>query len=330
MRVKDLVLASVRAETGRVVAGGGQTAAPQLRQAEKCVLLPGMLDADAPVLLFRLSAQRANFPAIDQSVPNPLASQHLQSAISRKTSGYPPADFRRLFALLTSDWRKLKIDRRSKSRFSREPKEHLQMTFRLLMMPGALLWFAGLLLAQDDDVEILRDTWGIPHIFSDTDAGAFYGLGYATSEDRAFQMTYSLRIIQGRLSEVIGEVRKLNRDETSIDHDRKMRTFCFYRAAQRTAAHLDRETLGLLQAYCDGVNAYFREHQDKLHPLFARTGLQSELWTPADCLASWWHLGQFFATDGTRDLIAGRNEAAGQAPGRGARGQPPGRGGDPL
>jgi penicillin amidase len=200
------------------------------------------------------------------------------------------------------------------------------MTFRLLMMPGALLWFAGLLLAQDDDVEILRDTWGIPHIFSDTDAGAFYGLGYATSEDRAFQMTYSLRIIQGRLSEVIGEVRKLNRDETSIDHDRKMRTFGFYRAAQRTAPHLDRETLGLLQAYCDGVNAYFREHQDKLHPLFARTGLQSELWTPADCLASWWHLGQFFATDGTRDLIAGRNEAAGQAPGRGARGQPPGRG----
>jgi penicillin G amidase len=118
----------------------------------------------------------------------------------------------------------------------------------------------------------------------------------------------------------------LARDETSVDHDRKMRTFGFHRAAQRTAAALDLETRGLLQAYCDGVNAYFRDHRDDLHPLFARLGLEPEPWTPADCLMSWWHLAQFFATDGTRDLIAGRNQAAGPAPARGERSQPPARG----
>ena len=181
-----------------------------------------------------------------------------------------------------------------------------------------LCWIPGVASAEGGQVEILRDTWGIPHVFADTDARAFYGLGYATAEDRAFQMHYSLRIIQGRLAEVVGEVGQVNRKDSSVDHDRKLRTFGFHRAAQRTAAQLDPETLGLLQAYCDGVNAYFREHREDLHPLFARTGLNPEPWTPADCLASWWHLGQFFATDGTRDLIAGRNEAAGQAPGRGA------------
>jgi penicillin G amidase len=180
--------------------------------------------------------------------------------------------------------------------------------------------------AEEAGVEVLRDPWGIPHVFAETDAGAFRGLGYATAEDRAFQMTYSLRIIQGRLAEVIGDVRQMHRDDTAVDHDRKMRTFGFHRAAQRTASRLDPETLGLLEAYCDGVNAYFREHRDQLHPLFARTGLQPEPWTPADCLASWWHLAQFFATDGTRDLIAGRNEAADQRPGRPVRGQTPGRG----
>jgi len=180
--------------------------------------------------------------------------------------------------------------------------------------------------AADGRVEILRDPWGIPHVFADTDTGAFYGLGYATAEDRAFQMTYSLRIIQGRLAEVVGEVRQLARDDTSVDHDRKMRTFGFYRAAQRTSAALDPETRSLLQAYCDGVNAYFRDHRDDLHPLFGRLGLEPEPWTPADCLVSWWHLAQFFATDGTRDLIAGRNQAAGPAPARGERGQPPARG----
>jgi penicillin amidase len=108
-------------------------------------------------------------------------------------------------------------------------------------------------------VEIIRDQWGIPHVFADTDAGAFYGLGYATAEDRAFQMTYTLRVIQGRLSEVVGEVRHLSRNESSVDNDRKMRTFGFYQAAIETAAKLDPETRALLVAYTAGVNAYFAE-----------------------------------------------------------------------
>lgn len=170
------------------------------------------------------------------------------------------------------------------------------------------------------NVEILRDGWGIPHIFATTDAGAFYGLGYATAEDRAFQMTYALRTIQGRLAETIGEVKMTNRNETSVDSDRKMRTFGFHRAAQRTAANLDPETRALLAAYCAGVNDSFAQQRGNLHPLFARLGVKPEPWTPADCLASWWHLGQFFASDGTRELIAGRNPAdSGQ--GRSPRGQ---------
>ncbi|MCO6047573.1 penicillin acylase family protein [Aeoliella sp. ICT_H6.2] len=157
-----------------------------------------------------------------------------------------------------------------------------------------------------EPVEILRDPWGVPHVFAATDAGAMYGLGYATAEDRGFQMTYSLRIIQGRLSEVVGEVRKLRRDETSIDHDKKMRTFGFHRAAQQTAENLDAGTKALLDAYCRGVNDYFAEHSGDLNPMFAEVGLEAEQWTPADCLASWWHIAQFFATDGTRDLMASR------------------------
>ena len=191
--------------------------------------------------------------------------------------------------------------------------------------------------AEYGSIELVRDTWGIPHVFSDTDAGAMYGLGYAAAEDRAFQMTYSLRLIQGRLSEVIGEVRQTGRNETSVDHDRKMRTFGFYRAAARAAANLPPETRALLAAYCEGVNDSFAAQQaaGTLHPLLERLEVVPEPWTPADCLASWWHLGQFFATDGTRELMAGRNRAAagtdrpprGQVPpreaGRGAVRPPP-------
>lgn len=173
-------------------------------------------------------------------------------------------------------------------------------------------------------VELLRDRWGTPHVFAATDAGAMYGLGFATAEDRGFQMHYTLRIIQGRLAELIGPVKKVRRDETAVDNDRKMRTFGFDRAAKRVAVNLDRPTLELLRAYSDGVNDWFAKNDGKLHGLYRKVGLVPEPWTPADCIASWWHLGQFFATDGTRDLIHWRNVTQGTP--QGGR-MPPGRGG---
>jgi penicillin G amidase len=158
-------------------------------------------------------------------------------------------------------------------------------------------------------VELIYDTWGIPHVFSSTDAGGLYGLGYATAEERGFQMTYNLRIIQGRLSEILGERQRGSRKETTVDHDRLMRTIGWTYAANRTAANLDSGTRAFLVAYCEGVNDSFAAQRTagKLHPLFEKLGVTAETWTPADCLLSWWHLAQFFATDGTRDLLVWRN-----------------------
>jgi penicillin amidase len=156
-------------------------------------------------------------------------------------------------------------------------------------------------------IELVRDRWGIPHVFSQTDAGAMYGLGYAAAQERAFQMYYNLRMIQGRLAEVLGDRPSGRGKESTVDHDRKMRTFGFYRAARTVAGNLDADSRAMLTAYSEGVNDYIAGHPDRLHPLFARFDLRAEAWSPADCIASWWHLGQFFATDGTRELIHYRN-----------------------
>ncbi len=169
-------------------------------------------------------------------------------------------------------------------------------------------------------IELIRDHWGIPHVFADTDAGAMYGLGYATAEDRGFQMYYSLRIIQGRLAELRGNIPMRRGKYTAVHNDRKMRAFGFYEAAKTVAGNLDKETTALLRAYCQGVNDYFERHRRGRHPLFAELGLSPEPWTPADCIVSWWHMGQFFATDGTRDLIASRNLTRAPGAGRPTRG----------
>jgi len=173
-------------------------------------------------------------------------------------------------------------------------------------------------------VELLRDRWGTPHVFAETDRGAMFGLGRAAAEDRGLQMVYTLRIMQGRLAEVIGNVQKVRRNETAVQNDRKMRTFGFYRAAKEAARHLDAEDLAMLEAYSDGVNDYFKRHADELPGPFEKLGLGSEPWTPADCIVCWWHVGQFFATDGTRDLMRYRHLTEGPPPGRP---MPPGRGG---
>jgi len=157
-------------------------------------------------------------------------------------------------------------------------------------------------------VELLRDLWGVPHVFAETDEGAMYGLGYVCAEDRGFQMHYFLRIIQGRMSEVFGVVDKQKAGGTgpknTLEHDRVMRMFGFAQAADRVVHNLDRKTLGLLKAYSAGVNDHFARHVEDEHYLFQKTGLQREPWTPADCLLSWWHFAQFFSKNGLRDTPA--------------------------
>ncbi|MHC4740574.1 MAG: penicillin acylase family protein [Planctomycetota bacterium] len=158
--------------------------------------------------------------------------------------------------------------------------------------------------------ELLRDKWGVPHIFSATDTGAMYALGYAAAEDRAFQMYYNLRIIQGRLAELIGDqkvgaTRRLPQGKNSaLRNDIKMRTMGYFRAAQEVAKNLDPETKALLRAYSKGVNDSLANNQDDLLYLFDKLNLKPEPWTPAACIASWWRLGIFFSGDGLRDMNA--------------------------
>ena len=163
---------------------------------------------------------------------------------------------------------------------------------------------------KSHSIELLRDTWGVPHIFAETDAGAMYGLGYAAAEDRAFQMYYNLRIIQGRLAELTGNVkigvsrRQPQGRNSALRNDIKMRTIGYYRAARKVVANLDGETLALLQAYSDGVNDYIKNHQDDLLYLFETYNLEPEPWTPAACIASWWRIALFFSGDGLREMPA--------------------------
>src|SRR6195952_1038956 len=59
--------------------------------------------------------------------------------------------------------------------------------------------------SQAKQVIIIRDTWGIPHIYGKTDADAVFGLLYAQCEDdfKRVEMNYIEKL--GRMAEVKGE-----------------------------------------------------------------------------------------------------------------------------
>lgn len=55
-----------------------------------------------------------------------------------------------------------------------------------------------------EGVTIYRDNFGVPHIYGITDLDAFFGAGYATAEDRLWEMDLFRRAASGRLSELLG------------------------------------------------------------------------------------------------------------------------------
>jgi penicillin amidase len=137
----------------------------------------------------------------------------------------------------------------------------------------------------EDLIRIHRDATGTPHVQATTDDGAFYGLGWATASDRRFQLALTARAVQGRLSEVLGA--------EYVDEDREARVMMLWKAAQRKAEGLDAETVALLQAYADGINAWTKA-QDSL-PLLDEAGIVPDHWTVAHVLASWHALARHFS-----------------------------------
>src|SRR4030095_2532163 len=125
-------------------------------------------------------------------------------------------------------------------------------------------------------VEVARDGDGVVTIRAQSEADAFYALGFAHAQDRLFQMDMMRRLGAGRLSEVVGEA--------TVNVDKTMRILGLYRLPQATLANIPNEMRVTLEAYAAGVNAFLDTHDGALPPEFAVLGYSPERWQPADSL----------------------------------------------
>ncbi len=132
-----------------------------------------------------------------------------------------------------------------------------------------------------DSVEIVRDNANVPHIFSTTDADAYFALGFAHAQDRLWQMTMLRRTAKGRLSELFGE--------STISIDTFIRRLDIYRLAQQSVADQDAYTKTALEAYSAGVNARLNQINTEAlgrgTPEMFLFNAPLTQWVPADSIA---------------------------------------------
>jgi penicillin amidase len=125
-------------------------------------------------------------------------------------------------------------------------------------------------------VEVVRDRWGVPHLYAQTSADLFFAQGYVHAQDRLWQMELNRRVGWGRLSEAFGAV--------AYETDRLLRVLGFGRAARAAWDATDADTRATLEAYARGVNAFIDDNRGRWGLEFTLLGLTPERWTPADSI----------------------------------------------
>ncbi|PTL98905.1 MAG: penicillin acylase family protein, partial [Bacteroidetes bacterium] len=126
-----------------------------------------------------------------------------------------------------------------------------------------------------EPVEIVRDQWGINHIYANNQKDLFFAQGYAAAKDRLFQFEIWRRQATGTVAEILGE-RELKRDIGT-------RLFKFRGDMTTEMNHYHDDGKEIITAYSDGVNAYIEEilkTPEQLPIEFKLLDIKPEKWTP--------------------------------------------------
>ena len=129
-------------------------------------------------------------------------------------------------------------------------------------------------------VEILRDRWGVNHIYADSEYDLFFAQGYAAARDRLFQFEVWRRQATGTVAEILGP------DE--LERDIGVRLFRYRGDMELELNHYHDRGVEIIHAFVDGVNAYIdetRRNPELLPVEFGLLGIVPEHWTPYEVIS---------------------------------------------
>ncbi len=138
--------------------------------------------------------------------------------------------------------------------------------------PSETLQLAGL----TQPVEILKDRWGISHIYAKNEADLFFAQGYNVARDRLFQLELWRRQATGTVAEMLGR-KELKRDMGA-------RLFMFRGDLKQELNWYHPHGEAIVTAFVNGINAYIGETEKNsrlLTPEFKILRIKPVRWTPA-------------------------------------------------
>ncbi len=149
------------------------------------------------------------------------------------------------------------------SDFQSLANEHLAKIEGAIVVPGLKA-----------EVEVIRDSWGVPHIYADDLDDLFLAQGFIQAQDRLWQMDMYRRAGEGRLAEIFGSA--------ALEHDRFARLIKYrgpWTDEEFNSYHP--EGRRILEAFSSGVNAYihYATEAGELPVEFELTGLRPDLWS---------------------------------------------------
>ena len=126
----------------------------------------------------------------------------------------------------------------------------------------------------DKPVEILKDHWGISHIYAETEHDLFFAQGYSAARDRLFQFEIWRAQATGTVAEILGS--------RAVDRDHGTRLFKFRGPMHEEMNHYHPRGVDIITSFVHGVNAYIDEalqDPDSLPLPFKLLDIQPRHWT---------------------------------------------------
>jgi penicillin amidase len=121
-------------------------------------------------------------------------------------------------------------------------------------------------------VEVIRDSFAIPHIYAENEEDLYLAVGYVMAQDRMWQMDLLRRVTTGRLSEIFGP--------DMADADQLLRSLRMTEKSVQIFDGSDPALQAALRSFCSGVNQYIEQAGKKLPPEFTLLGYKPEPWLP--------------------------------------------------
>ena len=131
-----------------------------------------------------------------------------------------------------------------------------------------------------DEVEVLRDNYGINHIYANNQKDLFFMQGYLAAKDRLFQFEIWRRQATGTVAEIFGE------DE--LERDIGTRLFKFRGNMVDELNHYHEDGFEIVSSFVSGINKYIEEvnKEPNLLPIeFDILGIKPEKWTNEDVIS---------------------------------------------